>query len=68
MIVKFLTIIAWIFAVLASGLLALRIVGFCCYSEWDRLRDNLKGVEASFPVTWPGIVAIVCWAWIGTTW
>ncbi len=61
---NFLTIIAWIFGVLATLLLILRIIGALCYDERAKLLDNLKGVERAFPVAIPGTIAIVCWAWI----
>lgn len=61
---KFLTVVAWIFAVLSTGLITARVVGFFCYSERDKLQDHVRGFEKSYPVVWPGVVAIICWAWI----
>ena len=63
--VKFITVLAWIFGTL-SGLLVVvaRIIGFMTYTEIDKTVDALKGYRREFPVTTPGIIFIVCVAWL----
>lgn len=61
---KFLDVTAWIFAMLSTGLIALRLVGIATYSDLHKLQDQLRGIQRTYPLKWPGVVAIVCWAWI----
>ena len=60
----FINALAWIFGTMALLLLVLRLLALLAYSERDRLLDNMRGVERTFPVTAPGAVAIVCGAWL----
>lgn len=61
---KFLFVLAIIFGCLSTGLLLLRILGKLTYNDLDALRDSLQGRVATFPITYPGIIAIVCWCWV----
>lgn len=61
---KFITTLAWVFGSLSSLLLILRIVGFFAYSDIEKLCDNIQGKEKTFPVIFPGMIAIICWIWI----
>lgn len=60
----FLNALAWIFGVMSSLLLVLRIVGALAYSEREKLLDAMRGEHYTFPIFVPGTVAIVCWAWV----
>lgn len=69
---EFITILAWIFGVLSTLLVILRIVGFIYYNHTDagrldRLSDALSGVRGTFPILFPSIIAIICWVWIYTS-
>ncbi len=63
-LIFFLHIIAWIFGVCSTLLLILRIVGAATYSKIDKLLDDIKGQKRSWPVMWPAIISIICWAFI----
>lgn len=63
----FITILAWIFGILSTGLVLLRITAGLLYTELDRLRDAARGFQVIFPIRFPLIVAIVCWVWIYTS-
>ena len=63
---QFVSMLAWVFGVAATALLVLRIIGLATYREIDGVRDALKGRRATFPILWPAVTAIVCWAWIIT--
>ena len=63
-IIKFISVLAWIFGILSGLLLIGRIIGAMCYSEYDRIADALKGYKATFPIMTPGIICIVCVAWL----
>jgi len=60
----FLHIIAWIVGIGASIVLALRILGALTYSETDELIDKMNGVRRTWPMTWPAIISLICWAFI----
>jgi len=62
--IVFIDVLAWIFAIISTGFVALRLIGYAMYDDLDKLRDKLNGVEARFPIINGGIVAIICWAWI----
>jgi hypothetical protein len=61
---EYITIIAWIFGVLSSLLIVLRLLAFATYSEIDRLCDSINGQRAEFSIVWPSVVAILCWSWV----
>lgn len=63
---QFISTLAWVLGVAATGLLMLRIYGMTTYSEHDELRDALKNQRVTFPMLWPAITATVCWVWIIT--
>lgn len=64
--ILFVTRLAWVFGILATLLLALRAVAAFTYSELHRLHDKARGIERTFPMLWPAIIAVVCWTWIFT--
>lgn len=64
---QFVTVLAWVFGVLSTMLLVARIIGAITFTEKDRLRHAMRGEEVTFPMLWPSVIAIVCWAWIITT-
>jgi hypothetical protein len=68
MIITFITILAWIFGVLSTGFTLLRIIASMMYSELDKMRDNIRGITVTYPIKVPGAIAIICWAWIISTW
>ena len=61
---NFITILAWIFGVLAGGFTILRVVGYCTYPDIERLKDRMSGKEVSFSVSIPGSITIICIAWV----
>lgn len=63
----FITTLAYIFGTFATLRVVARIIAACTYSETQKMIDTIDGVKRSFPVTWPGILAIICWVWIFTT-
>lgn len=63
---EFVTTLAWIFGVAATLLVVGRLVMSGRRTEMDRLRDHLDGVVTTYPVLWPTVVAIICWAWVAT--
>lgn len=64
--VEFVTVLAWIFGVISTGFVILRLIAWSLYSEIDKLQHTIRGVEATFPVVIPGTLAIFCWTWIIT--
>ena len=65
---EFVTALAWIFGVLSTALLILRVVGLITYTgSVLELRDNLNGVERVFPLSVPTVTAIICWTWVLTS-
>lgn len=60
----FFHIIAWVLGVGASLLLVIRLFFALTYSETERILDKMNGKVVTFPVKWPAIVALVCWAYI----
>ena len=65
--INFIDILAWIFAVLSTLFVIARSISYFMYDDLDRLRDQLKGIKATFPIINGSIIAIVCWAWIIAT-
>jgi len=63
----FINILAWVFAILSTLFVIVRLSGYFLYDDLDRLRDSLAGVHAEFPIINGGIVAVICWAWIIAT-
>ena len=62
--VKFITVLAWIFGSLSGLLVVARIIGFLSYSEYDKTVDAINGFTRTFPVVTPGIICIICVAWL----
>jgi hypothetical protein len=60
----FLTIIAWVFGVLSSLLLLLKVLTAAMYSEQERRLDACRGRKRVFPIMKPLVLAVICWAWI----
>lgn len=60
----FLNIIAWVVGIASSIVLLLRILGAATYSEVDQIRDKMNGIRRTWPVMWPGLIALICWAFI----
>jgi hypothetical protein len=65
---QFVTLLAWIFGVCATLVLGIRIYLAVTYSKLDSLRDAINGVSRSFPIFFPAVASVVCWAWIITIW
>ena len=63
-IIKFITVLAYIFGSLAGLLVVARVTAFMCYSEFDKTVDAIKGFRREFPIMTPGIICIVCVAWL----
>lgn len=67
----FLTVLAWIFGVLSTLTVLLKIVLSLWYEfsksgQLQQTLDKLQGKRYSFPIIVPGTVAIICWVWIFT--
>lgn len=67
-IVGFITVLAWVFGVLATTRTLLQMLGKHYYTEFEKIRDQIQGVERVFPFMLSGSIAIVCWAWIVSQW
>lgn len=64
LIINFITVLAWIFGVLATLSIVIRVAARSIYSDLDRSLDALRGVRKTFPIIKPIILAAICWAWI----
>ena len=62
--IKFVTVLAWIFGTLSGLLVIGRIAGAMSYSNLERQLDLIRGRVVTFPVMKPGILFIVCVAWL----
>lgn len=62
----FINALAWIFGALATLLLLARLVGYWTYTERHKVLDQLRGIERSFPITWPFTISVICWTWLIT--
>lgn len=62
--IKFVTVLAWIFGTLSLGLIVLRIIGAINYSKLEATLDQMQGRVVTFPLMKPGILFIVCVAWL----
>lgn len=67
-LITFLNIIAWVIGLGSTIFLIGRIIAAFSYSEMDKLIDKIKGVTRTFPIMWPAIVSLICWAFIITFW
>jgi len=63
----FLTVLAWLFGIPSTIFTGIRIVGYLHYSELEQLRDRMRGFKRSYSITISGTIALVCWAWIIST-
>ena len=63
-LILFLHIIAWVLGICSTLLLILRIIGALTYSKTDELIDKLKGQKTTYPIIWPSIISVICWAFI----
>jgi len=63
---EFITLLAWIFGVGSTLLVALRIWTGATYTLREKMLDQLQGQVATFPIMKPAILAVVCWAWLLT--
>jgi hypothetical protein len=63
-LITFFKIIAWVLGIGSSLLLIFRIIGAATYTQIDELRDQMNGIKRTFPIMWPAIIALVCWAFI----
>lgn len=63
-LIKFVTVLAWIFGALSLGLIVLRVIGAISYSKLDAALDRMQGRVVTFPLMKPGILFIVCVAWL----
>lgn len=62
---KFVTVLAWIFGVGSSLLLVLSAWLTVSYeNSMEKNLDAIRGYQKSYPLFWPLMIAIVCWAWI----
>ena len=66
--INFIDILAWVIAIISTGFVVLRIFAYYSYSELEKIRDEMNGVHATFPIINGSIVAIVCWIWIIAGW
>lgn len=62
--IKFVTVLAWIFGTLSGLLVVARIAGAMSYSSLERQLDLIRGRVVTFPVMTPGIIFIICIAWL----
>ena len=62
----FVDVIAWIFGVSSTILIVLRIIGWLTYTDIDKIHDAAKGIITTFPVFWPSVISVLCWAWLIT--
>ncbi len=60
----FFNIIAWAFGIASTLLLFIRMKALWDYSEYDAVRDSMRGIRRVFPMKWPAMLALICWAWI----
>ena len=65
--INFIDILVWIFAIVSTGYVVLRLIAYCMYDDLDRLRDKLNGVHAQYPIIYGSIVAIISWVCIFAT-
>jgi len=65
---EFITILAWVFGVISSLVLVLRIYLFYDYDEIAEFRDAMKGMKRTFPITIPASISIICLAWLFANW
>jgi hypothetical protein len=60
----FLTLIAWVFAILSTVTTILISFTAYTYDEVDRLRDRMRGVRVKFNILPYALVMIISWCWI----
>ena len=63
---EFWNVVAWVFGILSTLLVIGRILSYYTYTDEDRMIDALNTENVAFSLFYPGIVAIICWAWIIT--
>jgi hypothetical protein len=68
--VTFLTVLAWIFAPLATIVCALSVWFAIAYEgSLEQKLHAMQGKQATFPLALPAfIVAVITWAWLITGW
>jgi len=64
MLIKFLTIVAYVLGSASTLVLLVKIFQALTYTELERIRDELCGLRRTFPAIKPFIVALLCWAFI----
>jgi len=65
-LITFITIIAWVLGIGSTLLMGLRMRGYLTYSDREQLLDAARGIQRTFPLTVPSIIALICWSWILT--
>jgi hypothetical protein len=60
----FLLILAWPVGIINTLLVVVRLITAANYSDLDRLHDQCKGQERTFPIILSSFIALACWAWI----
>lgn len=63
---EFFTVLACIFGIISSFVLVARIICWANYTEQQAMHDYMLGIKRKFPIFWPGVTAIICWAWVIT--
>jgi len=67
--VLFVTILAWIFALSNVFLIVLKIIRAMNYTELDKLTDDvLKGRHLIFPIGRNLVILSICVAWLLARW
>ena len=66
-VLSFITILAWVFGILSAGYIIRRVSADFCYSNAQEMLDKGRGLTRAFPIVVPGIITIICWAWIFST-
>jgi len=61
---QYATALSWVFGILSLIWIILALLASWSYSELDRLRDRMQGLEQTFPIIKPVIISIICWTWI----
>lgn len=68
MLMTFLTVLAYVGAVLGGALFALRVYTAITYTELQRFLDNYRGQHATFPIAVPGLIFVVSMAFLVSKW
>lgn len=67
-LVMFVNILAVIFFVIESLMIALKMFSAMTYSDIDKALDGIKGYRRSWPIKKNVVIFIVCLAWLLAQW